>query len=97
MYKSIVAALGVVGKASAQGSVLNLFLLGFTSQRIVGSIIISVSSAEKCSTSLADFQNRTQQRQHIHSIVVTQTKLCEYRHRSLQRHGAIVRIPPVDL
>jgi hypothetical protein len=73
MYKSIVAALGVVGKASAQGSVLNLFLLGFTSQSIVGSIIISVSSAEKCSTSLANFQNRTQQRQHIHSIVVTQT------------------------
>jgi hypothetical protein len=73
MYKSIVAALGVVGTASAQESVLNLFLLGFTSQSIVGSVITSVSSAEKWSTSLADFQNRTQQRQHIHSIVATQT------------------------
>jgi hypothetical protein len=62
-----------VGRASVQESVLNLFLLGFTSQSIVGSIITSVSSAENLSTNLADFQNRTQQRQYIYSIVVTQT------------------------
>jgi hypothetical protein len=73
MRKSTVAALGVVGRASVQESVLNLFLLGFTSQSIVGSIITSVSSAENLSTNLADFQNRTQQRQYIYSIVVTQT------------------------
>ncbi|KAH8774842.1 hypothetical protein BGZ57DRAFT_854834 [Hyaloscypha finlandica] len=45
MYKSTVAALGVVGTASAQEPVLNF---GFTSQSIVGSVITSVSSASRC-------------------------------------------------
>lgn len=46
MHKSTLAALAVVGMASAQESVLNLFLLGFTSQSIVGSIVTSVSVLE---------------------------------------------------
>jgi hypothetical protein len=44
--KYALAALAHVGMVSAQESVLNLFLLGFTSQSIVGSIITSVSSTE---------------------------------------------------
>lgn len=47
MHKSTLAALAVVGMASAQESVLNLFLLGFTSQSIVGSIVTSVSVLER--------------------------------------------------
>ncbi|KAH8789539.1 hypothetical protein F5882DRAFT_438496 [Hyaloscypha sp. PMI_1271] len=49
MYKSTVASLGVVGTASAQESVLNLFLLGFMSQSIVGSVKHSLAGA--CSRS----------------------------------------------
>jgi hypothetical protein len=47
MYKPTLAALAVAALASAQETTTNLFLVGFTSQSIVGSIITSVSSAGK--------------------------------------------------
>jgi len=45
MYKSTVAILALLGAVVADDVTTNLFLVGFTSQSIVGSIITSVSFA----------------------------------------------------
>jgi hypothetical protein len=44
MHKSTLAVLAVMGVVFAKQSVISLFLLGFTSQSIVGSVIKSVSA-----------------------------------------------------
>jgi hypothetical protein len=72
MNKATLAALAFACAVSAQDSVLNLFLLGFTSQSIVGSIITSVSFAGGKGHVFADTQIRTQQPRHTRSIVETQ-------------------------
>lgn len=46
MYKSTVTVLALLGAAVADDVTTNLFLVGFTSQSIVGSIITSVSFAK---------------------------------------------------
>jgi len=58
MHKSSLAALAILGIASAQDSVLNLFLVGFTSQSIVGSIVTSVSVLKRGWPSHADIQKQ---------------------------------------
>ncbi|KAE9363511.1 hypothetical protein N431DRAFT_564157 [Stipitochalara longipes BDJ] len=57
MYKPTLAVLAVMGVVFAQESVVHLFLLGFTSQSIVGSIIKSDATATTYTLNCGDPAN----------------------------------------
>jgi hypothetical protein len=85
MYKSTLAALAVVALASAQDTTTNLFLVGFTSQSIVGSIITSVGSPGKLADGLTLIPNRTRPRRHTRynvAILTTAEDLAGFLRRA---------------